>query len=274
MAAPTRIQDLTRIAGGREADIFAWEGGTVLRLPFVEGLEETTERETAALQTAAAGGLRVLAYHGSVTIDGRVGQVLERLDGPDLLAGASSGPWKLRGLSRDFGRLHATMHGIKAPKGMRSLLDTLRVATLETLREIQRPFFERAQPVLARLDDGDILMHGDFHPGNVMIHQGDAVVIDWPGASAGPPEADVARTLMLLNIAELPDDTGRFARITTALGRGLLRRWYFKAYQRQRPLDVKALEDWYTAQLFARLGDEVTPGETKRIKVMLNKRLG
>lgn len=49
------------------------------------------------------------------------------------------------------------------------------------------------------LPDGNTVLHGDYHPGNIMITaQGELVVIDLLNMSCGPREYDVARTFFLL----------------------------------------------------------------------------
>jgi Ser/Thr protein kinase RdoA (MazF antagonist) len=53
---------------------------------------------------------------------------------------------------------------------------------------------------LGELPEGQSLCHGDFHPMNIMV--GDQVrVIDWMNAAKGPPESDVARSLVILSYA-------------------------------------------------------------------------
>jgi aminoglycoside phosphotransferase (APT) family kinase protein len=48
--------------------------------------------------------------------------------------------------------------------------------------------------------------HGDYHPGNVLLAADRVAVIDWPTAARGAPEADHARTRLLLRWADpLPD---------------------------------------------------------------------
>jgi hypothetical protein len=59
---------------------------------------------------------------------------------------------------------------------------------------------KRALKHLASLIDGVKLCHGDFHPGNVLITDKGAIIIDWMTASVGSPWTDVARTSMLLSI--------------------------------------------------------------------------
>ncbi len=46
------------------------------------------------------------------------------------------------------------------------------------------------------------LLHGDFHPNNILYTASGPVVIDWSFASSGDPLLDVARTLALPVIAE------------------------------------------------------------------------
>ncbi len=56
------------------------------------------------------------------------------------------------------------------------------------------------------LPDASDVLHGDFHPGNVIISSDGAVVIDWIDATQGAPAADTARTLWLLSPATRPVD--------------------------------------------------------------------
>ena len=54
---------------------------------------------------------------------------------------------------------------------------------------------------------GDRLIHGDFHPYNVLGNPDAAVIIDWVDAANGPPQADVCRSyvLMLARVAALAE---------------------------------------------------------------------
>jgi thiamine kinase-like enzyme len=46
---------------------------------------------------------------------------------------------------------------------------------------------EKALSYLAALPDDKKICHGDFHPGNVLITDKGAIVIDWMTASSGNP---------------------------------------------------------------------------------------
>ena len=86
--------------------------------------------------------------------------------------------------------------------------------------------------VLSGLPDGDRLLHGDFHPGNVLVASDRISVIDWVNATRGVPEADHARTLLLLGWSALPPDAPAALRVLLRAGRSLLARQYARAYVR------------------------------------------
>ena len=274
MTAPVDVASLTKIAQGAEAEIFEWEDGKVLRLPFRTGDHRGVERETLAITAAKQAGLRVTEHFGSITVNERVGQVLERLDGPDLLDDLAKRPWTMRRQAVALGKFHARLNGISAPFGLPSVLTVFREAINGPVQEVQKPFVERARAVFERLTDGAGFLHGDFHPGNVMMHQGRQVLIDWPNASAGPPEADVARTLVLWNLAELPPGTPRHALLIAKVARRLFGRWYLASYRKACPLDEAALDDWYTAQLLGRIAEQMSDTERTRIGAELEVQLG
>ena len=85
--------------------------------------------------------------------------VLERIDGPTMLAELRRRPWQLAGHARTLAELHHRLHEI--------------------------PF------------EGERLIHLDFHPDNVLLSQRGPVVIDWTNSRAGDPAFDVAMTWVI-----------------------------------------------------------------------------
>ena len=79
-------QELRKIAEGREAEMYAWGDGTILRLLRSAVDEGKLQREALAMEAARSSGVRVPAVHDLTTVIGRPRMVMERIDGPDLLA--------------------------------------------------------------------------------------------------------------------------------------------------------------------------------------------
>lgn len=58
--------------------------------------------------------------------------------------------------------------------------------------------------ILDKLENGDALCHGDYHPGNIFISKGQAVVIDFMNVCHGHVLYDVARTVYLIEYTPTP----------------------------------------------------------------------
>jgi aminoglycoside phosphotransferase (APT) family kinase protein len=159
------------LASGRDADIFEYGDGLVLRRSRA-GRSMATEART--MEYARAHGYPVPAVD-EVSDDG-VDLVMERVDGPSMLDAIERRPWTIQQQGRVLGALHRRLHEIPAP-------DWLPAA----------PF-----------GHGDQLVHLDLHPLNVIITANGPVVIDWPNARRGDGAADVALTWVLIAAGEVP----------------------------------------------------------------------
>ena len=118
--------DLELLGAGREAEIFAWGDGRVLRLAREPSADAMIEREVTALAAAQRAGAHVPRVYERVTVDGRPGVVLERVDGIDLLGSLAGRPWTVRAVGRILGVEHAGLHRVEAPAGLPDLHDELR----------------------------------------------------------------------------------------------------------------------------------------------------
>jgi aminoglycoside phosphotransferase (APT) family kinase protein len=111
-----------------------------------------------------------------------------------------------------------------------------------------------ARSALAALPDGDRLCHGDFHPGNVLLTAAGPRVIDWAGAARGDPLADVSRTLLIMELGEVPAHAPALVRGLSRVGRSLLVRSYLAAYGlRKRDL----VDRWRRVLAIARLAEGI-----------------
>lgn len=64
-----------------------------------------------------------------------------------------------------------------------------------------------------RLEDGNTLCHGDFHPGNILLSGGKAYVIDFMNICRGSRLYDIARTVFLVQYSPVPQETENRDRI-------------------------------------------------------------
>jgi aminoglycoside phosphotransferase (APT) family kinase protein len=240
------------VGAGRQAEIYAWAGGGVLKLFRVPEDHATAQKEGAimwALDTTNVPMPRIL---GTVSIDRRPGIIMERLDGPDQLSLLGRKPWSIWMAATNLARLHAQLHSTVAPDRLPPLRATVRE---EITRSDAVPADCRqvAFDALDRLPDGVAVCHWDFHPGNVIETIDGPKVIDWTSARRGDPLADVARTLLILRGGALPPEAPFLVRTLTAFGRTVLSWRYLVEYRRLQPFQENALTLWGLVSAASRL---------------------
>ena len=247
--------DLELLGAGREAEIFAWEDGRVLRLAREPSADAMIEREVTALAAAQRAGAHVPRVYERVTVDGRPGVVLERVDGIDLLGSLAGRPWTVRAVGRTLGVEHAGLHRVEAPPGLPDLHDELRHRLASPLvpDEVRAHALER----LEALPSGDQLLHGDFHPANLLRSTNGYVVIDWTNGASGDPAADVARTILLMSGGKPADGTALVVRVIAPVARRVLIAGYLSAYTREMPLDRDLVDRWLPVWAAARLAEDI-----------------
>jgi aminoglycoside phosphotransferase (APT) family kinase protein len=170
------------LAAGRDADIFEYGPGLVLRRSR-EGRSLT--QEARVMDYVRSQGFPAPAVR-EVSEDG-LSMVLERIDGADMVAVIGKRPWEIRRQGRILADLHCRLHELTVPDWLPD----------------------------APVGRGDSLLHLDLHPLNVMMSRTGPVVIDWANACRGDPNVDVAIAWVLMATGEV--STGRF--IGAVLGR-------------------------------------------------------
>ena len=252
----TTVAELTRIAEGREAEIFEWQDGRVLRLFRGQRSSESLDHEAEAMRAARAVVPLVPAVYEMVEIEGRSGIVMERVDGPDYITLLGSKPWQVYSAGTTLGKVQAQLHEVVAPDTLEPLRDRIRrvVTTNPLVPEDVRGI---VLPVLDKLPDGDRLCHGDFHPGNLLKSSRGPIVIDWPIVTRGDPVADFARTEMLLRMGDTPPGTPALVKYLEGIGRKVINFSYRRASLHARPTDPDLVRRWQFVRAADRLGEDI-----------------
>ena len=230
-----------------------WARPLVLRVKSDPDRGDEARLEAAVQGWAADHGYpapRVLRVFDAGELVARPAQVMERLAGSMMLDRVRKAPWQTRRLVRTLAAAQAALHRLPTdgfPTGEDLVEHRLRlprhVAELLPASGIADGL-ARIDPLLPRLREGAAsVCHGDFHPLNVLVDGGDVGVVDWTDAGLGDRHGDVARTLLLFDIAWVAAGSAAERAVLKVFGPRLAR-GYRRAYERELPLDGAALDRW------------------------------
>jgi aminoglycoside phosphotransferase (APT) family kinase protein len=266
------VGKLRLVGQGAEAEVFEWRDGRVLKLLRARGATERLACEVAALEAAHSAGVRVPRAYEQVVVDGRPGLVMQRLEGTDLLSVLGQKPWLVFRSGRLTGEIQAGINEARAPASLPMVRDVMRAALARLARREPGGLADWAERILGRLPDGEALCHGDFHPGQLILSNGQCATLDWAGAKRGDPLFDYARTRVLLSMGETPPGTQLPLRFLVKLGRQLFISSYVQSYERNapQPVDRARLREWEIVNLAVRVLDNI-PGERPRLLQRLQK---
>lgn len=264
MAGPLR-----KISEGREAEIFAYGEGAVLRLLRNPNAHQQIEWEAAAMRAASGAGVRVPAVIEVTTVEGRPGLVMERIEGLDMLAIVGKQPWQVFAISTTAGRIQAELNSVTAPASLPSLRDVLRqrIGRQGAITPDGKSF---AFSTLDALPDGDMICHGDLHPGNIMRTNAEPVIIDWTNVTCGDPTADYVRTQLMIRIGDIPPGQPWVIRYGAKIARGFMLSAHDRAYRKVRPVDDALAKRWEFVVAAARIADGIE-SETPKLLALLEK---
>lgn len=186
------------IGEGKVAEVFEYGDGRVLKLYRAGEPQSQAAREAEVLTAIAEAGVRAPRAYGVEEIDGRWGVVMDRIEGrpfAEPMLADMAGAWPYFAA---MAQLQVQLHAA-AGVGLMPLKQRLD-GKLGRAPGLGDPVKRQLRERLGVLPDGDRVLHGDFHPYNILGGLADAVIVDWLDATSGPPAADVCRSWLLMQV--------------------------------------------------------------------------
>lgn len=205
------------IAKGNTAEIIRYDGGRICKLFFPGFPKAYIEHEYNNSELVYGMGINTPKAYGIVSIGGRDGIIYNEVRGVPLSRvmrdthGQERKTWLL-----GFAELHREWlgHRVNSADNVMDYKDFLRLFL---------PSEPEAYHKLDALEDGDCLLHGDLHPGNIIVSPDGApagtpagmttgepagilTVIDMMNVCKGPAVYDIARTYFLLESSGAMND--------------------------------------------------------------------
>ncbi len=254
-----------KIGAGRTSDVYAYGAGAVVKVP-----QDGVPKHWAALEARSTSavrrlGLPVPEVKEMVEIDGRPAIVFERIAGDSLWSHMLADPGAIEAHAQEFAKIHRTLQSAGIPTDVPDLIDRMciKVDAVEQLTEAERA---EANDRAHRLPRGAALLHGDFHPGNVLMSPSGPVIIDWFDATVGHPVADVVRSTILLSPPpdgmDSPHLPGATAELVDAI-----RPTYLREFGALLANSEGSLDTWRAVVAASRLSEGAEANESVLLKL-------
>ncbi len=214
-----------------------------LRVYCLPRRDEVAWRERVALEACARAGLPAPRLETVGEFEGLPVAVLSWCPGRPLLSAVERRPWSIWHMTRLFGAAQARVHAVSPPA------EFVEKAPDDWLCEVDEADADLADYVRGLQPTTTSLIHMDYHPLNV-ISDGAGItgIVDWAGAAAGDPRADLARTEFTMRTTPLPP--GPLSPVLNLFRRLALRGWRSGYEEVAGPMpDIEPFLAWAGATL-------------------------
>jgi aminoglycoside phosphotransferase (APT) family kinase protein len=259
------------LGNGREAVVYALDDDRVVKVFRDIDAGDRARAEYATGVLLHAHGWPVALPLEVTEYDGQPALISRRVHGVDLNQTLTRAPWKIASVADQLAAVQVQLHRLAAPAQLPPL-HTIVEARVRSNNAVPRELVNAALATLASLPTGLRMCHGNLHLGNVLIENGQVMLVDCSDASAGDPNAEVAHTLVRYRCARLRPGSPLSARLGSALGRVLLRTLFLRAYRRRADIDIRLVDQWVGVRAVERLAEN-RPKEKRRLLRLARRRL-
>jgi Ser/Thr protein kinase RdoA (MazF antagonist) len=188
-----------KIGEGAFSDVHAWAPGQVVKL-FKAGVSQRlAQHEASMIRAVFAAGAPAPEVLDEVTLEGRFGIVMQRLEGPTLMQLSRSGAQMPAQTGAILASVYRAVHETPSPPEVLSLRAWLEALGLSG-GGLPEPIAKGILALMERLAPGDGLCHADLHPGNVIMTADGPRLVDWTGAVRAPFAFDLACGHVILTL--------------------------------------------------------------------------
>ena len=186
------VEGCEKLGQGGNGSVYRLDEDKIVKVykPWME--LSAIDRERSFAKTAFVNGIPSVIAYDVVKVGDCLGVVFELLKSDTLGHAMRDNPDKLEQYVDQYVELAKTLHSTHVPAG--------------SFTRIQEVMHERANnlgkwcsaeeiallhSIIDDIPEADTVTHNDLHPGNIMIQDGELVLIDMPEVTMGPPICDL-----------------------------------------------------------------------------------
>ena len=150
------------------------------------------DRERNFARTAFVNGIPSVIAYDTVKVGDSLGVMFEMLKSDTLGHAMRDNPDKLMDYVDQYVELAKTLHGTHVPAGSFARIQEVHHEKADNLGKWCSPEeISILHSIIDSIPEADTVTHNDLHPGNIMIQDGELVLIDMPEVTMGPPICDL-----------------------------------------------------------------------------------
>ncbi len=229
---------------GNTATVYEWYENKAIKL-FHEGYPiENVGKEYINARIVENTGMPVPRVYEVLKVKRRVGIVYERVEGETL----TNRILRL-GAIKDSSKIMASLHRQMLSQNA-TMLPCYKMFLKQNILE-SKIIGEKSRflEAINELPEGNTLCHGDFHPGNILISNRGAIVIDFMNVCRGNALYDIARSVYLMEFTPISEETENREVVRR------LKREMTDAYLEDMDVSRESLEEYLTIIRAGRTGE-------------------
>ena len=212
------------IGQGGNGTIYRLDEDTIVKVykPWMEMEQIDREREYA--RTAFVNGIPSVIAYDVVKCGDCFGVVFEMLKSNTLGYAMHNEPERMEEFIEKYVALAKTLHTTHVPEGSFGRIQDVFHREADNLdRWCSEEEIALLHSIIDEIPVTDTIMHNDLHPGNIMIQDGELLLIDMPEVTVGPPVCDLTSIYRDMVAAPSGNEKGSIERSTGMPAEEILR---------------------------------------------------
>ena len=215
------------IGQGANGKVYRIDDESIIKVFPPAASLDIVERERRLAQEALLSGIPTAISQSVVETGSGYGIVFEMINAGTLSAALSENPDRFDELTGKYVELYRIIHQTKGNMELFPSAKTVNHRNIDACREwYTEEEIEKLHILVDSIPDRDTMLHGDFHPNNIMLLDNELILIDMGDMSIGHPVFDFLATASTqVNLVSLSPE---YAEKLTKMPAELIRRTWRK----------------------------------------------
>ena len=216
------LEECTLLGAGGHGKVFRINDDTIVKMFYTGDPIEDIEREKDYAKKAFVMGIPTAIPFDIVKSEDMYGLVFELVDADIVSNYLNAHPDQLENIAKQYAQTMKQLHTTHAAKGALGSTKELYRNRIEGLRAYMTDDeVETLLRINEAIPESDTVVHGDYHPKNIMIQNGELILIDMADLTSGHPLYDLGSMALT---HQIPSD-GRLEQITGMKAEMVRRLW-------------------------------------------------